>query len=93
MNIYLIANNHTKDSKWIKEINDKYKPDLENDYIVRFNNGKLMITYLPPYNEDRYYLLPDINYNAYNNVSKWIKMTRKNKIELFKNMVEEISSL
>lgn len=61
--------------------------------IELFNNGKLMITYLPPYNEDGYYLLPDINYNAYNNVSKWIKMTRKNKIELFKNMVEEISSL
>lgn len=61
--------------------------------IELFNNGKLMITYLPPYNEDGYYLLPDINYNAYNNVSKWIKMTRKNKIELFKNMVEELSSL
>ena len=61
--------------------------------IELFNNGKLMETYLPPYQIDDFYLLPDINYNAYNDVNKWITMRRKKKIDLFKRMATEINGI
>jgi hypothetical protein len=58
-----------------------------------FNNGKLMETYLPPYNVDGFYLLPDIDYNAYNDINKWIYMDKIERIELFKRMATEINAL
>jgi hypothetical protein len=80
------------------EVKDTGSADITSAALVvkiveLFNNGKLMETYLPPYNDDGIYLLPDINYNTYNNTNKWITMTKKKKIDLFKRMATEINAI
>jgi len=80
------------------EVKDTGSADLTSATLVLkifelFNNGKLMETYLPPYKINDFYLLPDINYNDYNDVNKWITMSRKKKIDLFKRMATEINGI
>lgn len=80
------------------EVEDTGSADITSSTLLLkiielFNNGKLMETYLPPYNIDNFYLLPDIDYNAYNNINKWNTMSRKKKIDLFKRMATEINAI
>lgn len=80
------------------EVKDTGSSDLTSATLILkifelFNNGKLMETYLPPYKINNFYLLPDIDYNAYNDINKWVTMSYKKKIDLFKRMATEINRI
>jgi len=80
------------------EVKDTGSSDLTSATLILkifelFNNGKLMETYLPPYKINNFYLLPDIDYNAYNDINKWVTMSYKKKIDLFKRMSTEINRI
>jgi len=80
------------------EVKDTGSADLTSSTLLLkiielFNNGKLMETYLPPYQIEDFYLLPDIDYNAYNDINKWVTMKYDEKVDLFKRMATEINGI
>lgn len=54
-----------------------------------FNEGKLLKTYMPPYNIDGHYVKPMIHFNNYNTLAKWDKQPDE-KMRMFIHYLDEI---
>lgn len=55
-----------------------------------FNEGKLLNTYMPPYNDNGNYIKLFIHFNNFSNMDQWEKESREKQIEMFKHYLYEV---